>query len=249
MKTLDDYLQYCKNRNFSEITIYNYQTLLNKINYENINIKDVVRIILSAKSANTQIAFRARFISFLKYLGRLDLVETLRELKLKKPYDAYYQTLTKQQVLEFTKIEEFDTKTTAKMKTILRFMFQTGIRLGELSKLQIKNGRMFVIDGKGSKTREIFYDNNTFTKLQSYVGWKNTPSSEIGKWCKKVFQNDNITPHSLRRSFATYLNSQGVDIAIISKQLGHENINTTYAYIHTSRESAVSIYNNFMTMD
>ncbi|WP_334687440.1 site-specific integrase [Mycoplasmopsis felis] len=63
---------------------------------------------------------------------------------------------------------------------------------------------------------------------------------------KKYFYDFNISPHSLRRSFATYLNKQGMNIQLIQRQLGHSNINTTYLYIHNNKDEIVNAYNKYM---
>ncbi|UWV85398.1 site-specific integrase [Mycoplasmopsis felis] len=50
----------------------------------------------------------------------------------------------------------------------------------------------------------------------------------------------------MRRSFATYLNKQGMNIQLIQRQLGHSNINTTYLYIHNNKDEIVNAYNKYM---
>ncbi len=55
----------------------------------------------------------------------------------------------------------------------------------------------------------------------------------------KIFKNiDNykISPHTLRHSFATRIIEKGVPLNYVSELLGHSNINTTLAYIHSNKE-------------
>ena len=52
--------------------------------------------------------------------------------------------------------------------------------------------------------------------------------------------------HSLRHSFGSYLVSQGVDISVVSKLMGHKNISVTYnVYIHILNQSQIDAINMF----
>jgi len=58
----------------------------------------------------------------------------------------------------------------------------------------------------------------------------------IYKKTKKAGIDKHISPHTFRRSFATLLNKKEVQLTIISKILGHSDIQTTSSYIHNSHE-------------
>lgn len=53
----------------------------------------------------------------------------------------------------------------------------------------------------------------------------------IKSGCKRAQINKNITPHSLRRTYATNLNDQKVNPYSIKKLLGHDSLKTTFRYI------------------
>jgi integrase/recombinase XerD len=59
---------------------------------------------------------------------------------------------------------------------------------------------------------------------------------------KQAGINKLITPHTFRRSFATLLNHQKVNLTTIQKLLGHSDINTTASYIHNDYNTRYQDY-------
>ncbi len=55
----------------------------------------------------------------------------------------------------------------------------------------------------------------------------------------------NVTPHTLRHTFATRaLQQGGADLATLANLLGHENLNTTARYLHPAREGVAAMVEN-----
>lgn len=136
---------------------------------------------------------------------------------------------------------------------ILETILKSGVRNSELCNLRVENldfiNNIFkVVQGKGSKDRMGFMPSSIMSKLQLYLegresgflfinerGRQFRPRSIqlIMKEIKKLSKiNKDITPHSLRHTFATILINEGVDIAKIQRLLGHEDIKTTQIYTH-----------------
>lgn len=148
-------------------------------------------------------------------------------------------------------------------KAIFYLLFGTGIRLGEAVNLKlqdIKNDVIFVT-GKGQKEREIFLPEEAKNAINDYL-FVRTPgktasdkdylfTTKAGRRmtydyfrniCKFVAMNAGVKfhPHMARHTYATQLLRAGMDVAYVSKLLGHENLSSTQIYLHPSQEDAIS---------
>ena len=137
---------------------------------------------------------------------------------------------------------------------IFAFLLFTGIRVSELiqfNKNNIIDKNKFIIRGKGNKYRTIYLSSFIINLLEEWennriaISTKNKilTTKQINLIVKKIsntYFNKNLTPHSLRRSFATHLLSNDINIEIIKKILGHATINTTLNYVQYTESDVVS---------
>lgn len=164
------------------------------------------------------------------------------------------------------------TKFDYRNKAMLEILYGSGLRISELISLTLRDidleNDIIRCIGKGSKERivpindyemyflkeymekrELFLvnGNNDYLFLNNH-GKKMTRQGFL-KNLKKILQekgiNKNVTPHTLRHSFATHLLSGGADLRSIQMLLGHSDISTTKIYTHISNEKVKHDYEEF----
>ena len=153
---------------------------------------------------------------------------------------------------------------------ILELLYSTGIRVSELvniklSDIDFSNNRIFIL-GKGNKERYVLYGKICNGLLTEYLEKsrkklnKNSDYLLLNKFGNKITDRAirmiiddivkksslklNISPHTLRHTFATHLLNEGADLKIVQELLGHENIATTGMYTHVSNEHLRRVYLN-----
>ncbi|MCL6519581.1 MAG: site-specific tyrosine recombinase XerD [Armatimonadetes bacterium] len=158
-------------------------------------------------------------------------------------------------------------------KAMLEVLYATGIRVSELLSLRISDVNTSVgflkCFGKGSKERIVPLGKVAIEYLERYLStgrpkFARSGSSEflfltnrgrkmsrvgfwklIKKYAAQAGITKNITPHTIRHSFATHLLQGGADLRSIQEMLGHANIATTQVYTHISREKLKQAYKKF----
>jgi len=159
-------------------------------------------------------------------------------------------------------------------KAILETMYSCGLRVSELVNLKISNLYMDVgfikVLGKGDKERlvpigrsAIKYINIYRSNIRVHIPVKpgnddilflNRRGSKLSRVMIFLMLKDlvqqagitkNISPHTLRHSFATHLVEGGADLRAVQEMLGHESITTTEIYTHLDREYLRKTLQNF----
>lgn len=149
-------------------------------------------------------------------------------------------------------------------KAIVETLYSCGLRVSELIHLKLSNlyfNEGFIrIIGKGNKERLIPISNKAMKEINYYLEDRNklniNPEHEdilflnrrgkqltrvmvftiIKRLAEKTDLNKDISPHTLRHSFATHLIEGGADLRAIQEMLGHESIITTEIYTHLDRK-------------
>lgn len=158
-------------------------------------------------------------------------------------------------------------------KTIFELLYSSGLRISEaidlkLSDIDFENSFIHVI-GKGDKERLVPAGKEALRLLNKYIKESRTAiigsrDSEFLFVSKKGSQlnrksvwrllknyvtrteiQKNITPHTLRHSFATHLIENGADLRSVQELLGHMDISTTQVYTHMARKKLQEIHKNF----
>jgi len=145
-----------------------------------------------------------------------------------------------------------------KHRTVLLTLYAAGLRLSEALHLRITDidssrMQLNIRHGKGCKQRLVPLSPRLLEELRAH--WKqNRPptylftgktrdvplsSNTVQKTCKAAVAsagiNKQVTPHTLRHSFATGLLEAGVDLLTIGHLLGHKSFTTTMVYLHVRR--------------
>lgn len=165
-----------------------------------------------------------------------------------------------------------DTFIEIRNKAICELMYATGIRVSELVSLKRDNvsfvNQTIKVNGKGAKERIIPFSEKCSKWLLLYLeklktsekkgnnsylfitkNNKQVTRQEIYILIKETFEEQgikNVTPHTLRHSFASNLLSQGCPLMIVKTLLGHEDIKTTQIYTHVENKKIKSIYDTIM---
>lgn len=154
---------------------------------------------------------------------------------------------------------------------ILEFLYGSGLRVSELiavkkTDLEIGGGYVRVF-GKGSKQRIVPLTEMTVNKINTWLKYlyiinlkpvggyiiinkkgahltRRTVHRIVKESMIITGQFKNISPHSLRHSFATNLLDNGADLRSIQDMLGHSNLATTEKYTHLSIKKLMDVYNS-----
>lgn len=160
-------------------------------------------------------------------------------------------------------------------RAILELLFSTGLRVSELTSLDtdqvnVERGE-FMVRGKGDKPRLVFLSEEATAWLARYLAKRppmkpllthsDKPQEEadgsdlrltprsiqriIKKYAAKAGIVKDITPHTLRHSFATDLLQNGADIRSVQQMLGHASITTTQVYTHVTNRQLKEVHERF----
>ena len=158
-------------------------------------------------------------------------------------------------------------------KAMLELLYATGLRVSELVGLRTTDVNLergfLIVMGKGSKERAVPMGEIAIAAITQYLAGArqillNGKDSEllfisskrrgitrqmfwerIKFYTVKSGIGKNISPHTLRHSFATHLLDNGADLRAVQAMLGHSDISTTQIYTHVSRERLKQIHEKY----
>lgn len=155
-------------------------------------------------------------------------------------------------------------------KAMLELLYATGMRVTELVSLDIDDVNLSLgyarCLGKGSKERIIPVGEQALFAVRDYLkearpmmlryaddkalflNHRGERLTRQGFWliikgyAKRANISADITPHTLRHSFATHMLTGGADLRSVQELLGHANISTTQIYTHVTKERVRQVY-------
>jgi integrase/recombinase XerD len=160
----------------------------------------------------------------------------------------------------------------ARDRAMLELLYASGLRVSELVSLDIENidfkSALVRLIGKGNKERIVPVGKKALAYIKIYLvlrekklqnaenrglfltAHNNKMSrTEFWKHIKKHAKNagitKNISPHTIRHSFASHLLARGADLRFVQEMLGHSSITTTQIYTHIEKEKLRELHKKF----
>ncbi|GIV27483.1 MAG: tyrosine recombinase XerC [Bacteroidia bacterium] len=227
-------------------------------------IKTLVNIELDAASINRIISGVKAFYNYLNYVGVLEFLPT-ENIEILKTRRKLPVVLSVEEVEALLKQIDRSTVEGERNYAIIETMYGCGLRVSELTQLKISSINFkedyIIVTGKGNKERLVpmgipvkkailnYYENyRKHLKPQRkyedilYLNKFNRPLSRVMVFyiikdlASKAGIKKEISPHTLRHSFATHLMEGGANIRVVQELLGHASITTTEIYTHLDRE-------------
>jgi len=195
-----------------------------------------------------------------------DISDGLKAPKIEKKMP---EIMTTEEVVWLLEQPKGDSPKEIRDKAMLELLYATGIRVTELITLKVSDVNMqmgYIICRDGSRERVIPFGaaakkalknylenarNVMLINLQSeilFVNCSGQPMSRQGFWklikyyAKKAGIVADITPHTLRHSFAAHLVENGADLRSVQEMLGHSDISTTQIYATLTHNRIREVY-------
>ncbi len=158
----------------------------------------------------------------------------------------------------------------ARDKAMLECMYSTGIRVSELVGLNMEDidftGLVIRVRGKGRKERIAPMGQSALASIQKYLAMRGgavkdalptgamfinkhgqrlstrSVRRKLDKYLIEAGLDPDISPHTLRHSFATHMLNHGADLRSVQELLGHQSLSTTQIYTHLTTSRVKQVY-------
>jgi integrase/recombinase XerC len=210
--------------------------------------------------------------AFFRYMAREEILSINPLTNVSTPKQEKKLPVVLSQDSAWALVQAPDTKTSAGMRdrAILEVLYASGLRVSELVGIDIGDFDISIgcvlVMGKGSRERIVPAGSYSIEAVKKYLA-EGRPYLEKSNSGKAMFLNRgggrlsvrsiryivdryvrqvsiqlNVSPHTLRHSFATHLLDGGADLRTVQELLGHIKMSTTQIYTHISKEKLLSVY-------
>lgn len=239
------------------------------------HIRNFISRLKRKKSSSSSIARKMSAIrSFHKFLMSEKIVATNVALgvRLPKKKQKLPIVLSVEEIDALMVAADGDEPLELRNRAMLELLYGSGLRISELlalglSDLHLNMGFINVM-GKGRKERIVPVGAEAAYSLKKYLDkgrprlkkvpgdvlFVNSRGSDISRvGFYKVLKlltiragiTKDVSPHTLRHSFASHLLQNGVDLRVVQELLGHEDISTTQIYTHITKQQLKQVYDEF----
>lgn len=255
-----DFLKEKRILNIEDIKKEHIILFLEHLKKENLKPQSIAHYLTSIKNYH-------RFLIQNEYLT-IDIAKSIERPKLTKKLPNILSIEDIMILLDIKTITPFDYRN----KCMLELLYGTGLRISELLNLTINDvdtiNCIVRSIGKGDKERIVPINDYIIESLKEYLNIR--PLLLKNKTTKELFLNSNgskltrvgffkvlkkillekgldynISPHTLRHSFATHLLEYGADLRVIQEMLGHSDISTTRIYTHVTNKKIREDYKKY----
>lgn len=231
------------------------------------NINAYVRTLRERKLAPTSVIRKvASLRGFFKWATSSGILEKNPAATLEQPKTP--QRLPK--VVSVKEIDEMlHNNLTPLEHVMMELLYSCGLRVSELVNLKLNDidlsSKYVRCFGKGSKERIIPIGEQAKAMLKEYFPTRDLLIKKYNLTTKNLLIKDNghfvtrqdvynfihaqgklihknISPHTLRHSFATHLLENGADLRVVQELLGHSDVSTTQLYTHISKKRLKEVY-------
>ena len=259
-RDLNSLIVYCDEEEitqWSDIDDQNIRTLISKKHRQGLSGASLQRLL-------------STFRSFFKYLLVENMIKNnpAKNIQAPKTGRKLPSTLDVDSVTRLIEIKG-DEVETVRDRAILELFYSSGLRLSELSSLDIEIGKNITsgairVKGKGDKERDIPVGKKASEAVKAWLTRRVELANEneqalfVGKqgkrihnsviqkrlkyWAQKQGIDINVFPHLLRHSFASHMLESSGDLRAVQELLGHADISTTQIYTHLDFQHLAKVY-------
>ena len=221
---------------------------------------------ISVATINRRLASLRRFFGWAKEVYSLSQVPTQRIRNVETQPHGPKSLDRKQWHRLLRTVEQAKGVQGVRDRCVVLLLSHTGLRAGELAAVRLgdvtlgeRSGQLIVRRGKGNKMRRVPLNADARTAIREYLrvrpetpeqtlllGQRKEPLSAhaiydvVSKYGKQAGLED-VTPHTLRHTFARTLISQGVPLSDVADLLGHSSLDTTRIYTKANEGDLMAI--------
>lgn len=242
---------------------------------ESVDEQSLVRYLATLREKHYATASLSRALIaikvFFRFLKREGIVKVnpAHYLETPKLWQLIPTVLTCEEVEKLLQQPDPCTAEGARDRALLEVLYGSGLRVSEICSLGLyaMDDHFLRVFGKGGKERIVPIGQKAVAAVDHYLGQFRLKGGErdeplflskrgkrlerrtvwalIKRYGKQAGIQKNISPHTLRHSFATHLLDNGADLRVIQELLGHSSISSTDRYTHVSKTHLRDAFNNF----